>query len=350
VKYLWLAAAVMAAGCGVAGVKPSAPASCGGAVAPSRLGAIHFLSPAVGVGLTTPTRRCSAMLAVSRDGGRHWATEGSGLPGAGRPEQLVATSTSRAWAVVGAGRLISTADGGANWTPDTPPSRAIALARSGRTLWMIECLGGSDSSCWSVLLRKSLPNGALTISSPKLAPKPTPELAFAGGRRVAISEGGNLVIISGRGRRFVTLSDPLWMGRPCQAGAFAAAGPSWWLLCLGGAAAGSSEKALLDTTDGGRIWTTASQVTSLTASPSPGAITLEEPQAMAAAAPDRLWLAAENNLYQSADGGATWIRVPGPDLQGSPAAFDVLSATHAWLLAPGHGLWRTTDGRHWSAL
>jgi len=126
-------------------------------------------------------------------------TEGSGLSGAGRPEQLAAASTRRAWAVVGDGR-----------------------------------------------------------------------------------------------------SDPSWMGRPCRAAAFAAAGRSWWLLCLGSAAAGSSEKALLDTTDGGRIWTTASQVMSLTAPPRPGAIPLQEP--------------------------------------------------HAWLLAPGQGLWRTTDGRHWRAL
>jgi hypothetical protein len=30
--------------------------------------------------------------------------------------------------------------------------------------------------------------------------------------------------------------------------------------------------------------------------------------------------------------------------------FDVLSPTHAWLLAAGQGLWRTTDGRHWQEL
>ena len=42
--------------------------------------------------------------------------------------------------------------------------------------------------------------------------------------------------------------------------------------------------------------------------------------------------------------------MPGPDPQGYPASFDVLSPTHAWLLAAGQGLWRTTDGRHWKAL
>ena len=51
----------------------------------------------------------------------------------------------------------------------------------------------------------------------------------------------------------------------------AAARKNWWLLCLGGAAAGASEKALLHTTDRGRTWTVISQVTSLTTPPPPGA-------------------------------------------------------------------------------
>ena len=42
--------------------------------------------------------------------------------------------------------------------------------------------------------------------------------------------------------------------------------------------------------------------------------------------------------------------MPGPNPQGEPASFDVLSPTHAWLLAAGQGLWLTTDGRHWHAL
>jgi photosystem II stability/assembly factor-like uncharacterized protein len=350
VRYSWLAAAAVAAGCGVAAAQRAAPPACGGARAPSQLGAIHFLSPELGVGLTTPRPRCAAMLAISRDSGRHWTAEGSGLPGAGGIEQLVATSTSRAWAAVGADRLMSTTDGGATWTPDTPRGSVMALALAGRTLWTLDCVSGPDYSCVSVLLRRDLPNGAWTISSPKLAPNPSPELAPAGGSGVVISAAGSLVIVSGRGQRSTTLSDPWWMGRLCQAAAFAAVGRSWWLLCLGAAAAGSSEKALLGTTDGGRIWTAVSQVTSLTAPPRPGEITLEEPAALAAGPPRRLWLAALNNLFESEDGGARWIRVPGPDPQGSPVRFDVLSSTHAWLLTPGQGLWRTTDGRHWGAL
>ena len=43
-----------------------------------------------------------------------------------------------------------------------------ALALSGRTLWMLTCLGETSFSCISVLMRKTLPDGAWTITRPKL--------------------------------------------------------------------------------------------------------------------------------------------------------------------------------------
>jgi hypothetical protein len=109
-----------------------------------------------------------AALAVTRDGGRDWVTEGSPVPGEGMIERFVATSTSDAWAAVGAGRLLATTDGGATWTPEPPRGRVLALALSGRTLWMLTCLGETSFSCISVLMRKTLPDGAWTITGPKL--------------------------------------------------------------------------------------------------------------------------------------------------------------------------------------
>ena len=360
-RYVWLAA-VLATGCGAAvtpaapreAVAPAAPRGCGGPVAPSGLGAIHFLSDQVGVGLTLPARRCGPMLAVTRDGGLRWATEGSPLPGTGLVEQLVATSTADAWAAVGDGRLMATTDGGATWTAQTPRGRVAGLAVSRRALWELDCLSPPSSTCIGVLLRKALPDGAPTISSPKII-SPDPQLVRDGGTMLisaprAGAPGGNLVAFTHGGRRFSERIDPRWMRQPCQPAALTARGRTWWLLCLGGAAAGSSEKALLRTTDGGKKWQVVAQVTSLTTPPPPGSITLEEPDAIAAGSPKRLWFAALNNLYESGDGGARWSPVPGPNPQGSPASFDVLSPTHGWLLAAGQGLWRTTDGRDWTAL
>ena len=214
---------------------------------------------------------------------------------------------------------------------------------------MLECFGSPDT-CFSVLLRKALPDGVWTLSSPKLAHGISAQFAPAGNRTIVVSAGNQIVTVRDGGRRYTELPDPTWMGQPCFPAGLAAAGNSWWLICLGGAAAGSSTKALLHTTDGGRTWTIASQVTSLTAPPQPGAITREEPDALVAASPTRLWLAALNNLFVSNDGGARWSWVRGPNPQGYPVSFDVLSPTHAWLLGTGQGLWRTTDGRHWHAL
>jgi photosystem II stability/assembly factor-like uncharacterized protein len=342
-------------------IRPAtAPPVCGGAVSPNRLGAIHFLTRDVGLGLTLrASPNCGPMLAVTQDGGRHWLTEGAALAGNPGVGQLTATSTDDVWAVAGNGRLMSTTDAGATWTAETPRGatwtaetprgRVLALARSARALWILDCLGGSDATCVSVLVRKALPDGVWTIASPKLGPNPPLRFVLAG-RRAVIGESGALVVVSDRGQRFAERPDPTWMRQPCLPAGLAAAGKGWWLLCLGGAGAGSSEKALLHTTDGGRTWTIASQVTSLSAPPQPGAITREEPDALVAATPTRLWLAALNNLFVSDDAGARWSRIPGPNPQGYPAAFDVLSPTHAWLLAAGQGLWRTTDGRHWIAL
>jgi photosystem II stability/assembly factor-like uncharacterized protein len=349
VRWVFLAA-VLAAGCGVAASPAATPPVCTGAVSPNRLGAIHFLTRNVGLGLTLPAPHCGPMLAISRDGGRDWVTEGTPLAGESRVEHLIASSAQDAWAAVGNGRLMSTTDAGAMWAAETPRGQTVALALAGRTLWMLECFGPADT-CSSVLLRKPLPGGVWTLSSPKLAHGISAAVALAGARTLLVSAEDQIVIIRGGGRRITEIPDPTWMGQSCNTpAALAAARGSWWLLCLGGAAAGSSDKALLRTTDGGRRWTIASQVTSLTAPPQPGAITREEPDALVAASPKRLWLAALNNLFVSKDGGERWSSVQGPNPQGYPASFDVLSSTHAWLLAAGQGLWRTTDGRHWHAL
>jgi photosystem II stability/assembly factor-like uncharacterized protein len=319
VRWVWLAG-FLAAGCGVATSPGATLPACSSAVSPNRLGAIHFLTRNLGLGLTLrASPNCGPMLAITHDGGRHWLTEGAALAGNAGVEQLTATSTNDAWAVVGNGRLMSTTDAGATWTAETPRGSVLALALSERAL-------------------------------PQLIGLPYPQLFAREDRTTVIGDRGRLLILRHGGRSLTKRPEPTWMGRPCQPAGLAADGRNWWLICLGGAAAGSSTKALFRTTDGGRRWTVVSQVTSLTAPPRPGAITLQEPNAIAAGSRARLWLAAQNNLYESGDGGARWSRVPGPDPQGAPAAFDVLSPTDVWLLAAGQRLWRTTDGRHWKAL
>ena len=55
-----------------------------------------------------------------------------------------------------------------------------------------------------------------------------------------------------------------------------------------------------------------------------------------------------NDLAESNDGGHHWTSVSGVvNTDGYATVLDVLSTSHAWLLAPGAGLWRTTNGPHW---
>jgi hypothetical protein len=126
------------------------------------------------------------------------------------------------------------------------------------------------------------------------------------------------------------------------------AGPrTWWLICNGGGAGGSSPKALMATADAGRSWHTIAALTSILVSPQPGSLPSQEVAAIAAGSPSRLWVATANELAQSSDGGATWTFIPRVNPQGGPPQFDVLSPRQAWLLAAGTGLWATSNGTTW---
>jgi hypothetical protein len=163
---------------------------------------------------------------------------------------------------------------------------------------------------------------------------------------------GTLVSTANAGQTWSLEATPSGPGDLCTSDiGLATAGPiDWWLLCNGQAAAGSSTKALMHTLDAGQLWTTVSSVTSLLAPFQPGSVTTGGVTAIAAGSPSQLWLAWVNGLDESTDGGATWTTVSGVNLEGAYGSFDVWSASRAWLLAPGEGLWATTDGTTWRAL
>jgi hypothetical protein len=171
-------------------------------------------------------------------------------------------------------------------------------------------------------------------------------LALPAARRNANAE---LLTSEDAGLRWTIRPVPTWDQNTCGllgALALTAQGPrTFWLLCLGGAAAGSSAKGLLRSTNGGVTWNTISAATSPIKRPAPGAIPLEEPIALAAGSQKRLWLSLTNGLAESTDGGRRWVNVPRALDPGG--VIDTFDSEHAWLLAPGAGLWRTTDGLNW---
>lgn len=354
--------------------------SPGEKIAGWRLGAVHFVSPRVGIGITAAGLPCyvpvrsggtqvtweqgPVWLTVSRDGGRDWIVTGRPLPVAPARagpagEQIAASSVADVWAVSATGQVFASSNGGAGWTLQPLPGPVVQLTLRSRSLWALACPPITGELCRPVLERSEPPRGAWTrIGLPQLRAGPNPQLAIASNRvlvlevsRYAVRPAELLVSVDA-GRQWTQRPAPAWDGNGCTwvAALTAASARDWWLLCLGGAAAGSSTKGLVRTTDGGRTWATVSAVRSLTQIPSPGSISAGEPNALTAGSPTRLWLALENGFSESADGGATWSDVPGINPEGLPAFFDVRSPVSAWLIVPGGGLWRTTDGSHWQAL
>jgi hypothetical protein len=122
-----------------------------------------------------------------------------------------------------------------------------------------------------------------------------------------------------------------------------------WQLCIGGAAAGSSEKYLYRTDAGGADWTLVSMTTLGNPPPEPGVGEL--PNGNAAEAlffSDELngWLGLSSpgaNLFRSGDGGITWTEVPGLPSGLPVTAIDFTDANNGAATTPD-GDWTTSDG------
>ena len=313
-------------------------------------------------------------LALTHDGGGTWRAEGVALAeesSKAQPisEQVVARSTTSVYALTGDGEVLGTSNARVTWTRQPVPRPAFQLAMSGGTVWSLACPTTPNHAtapaliglrfCRPTLERASARGGPWTqVSIPPLTHVLDAQLTVVSDSMLVLgidhagSSSGELLFTLDGGRRRSRELDPTWDRYPCPGtGGFTAAAPrTWWILCLGAAAAGSSTKGLLRTTDNGRTWTTVSQVTSLLTPEPPNSTSISraEPDALAAGSSTRLWLAYQNSMGESADAGARWTNVPDINPQGVAASFDLLSSTHAWLTVPGEGMWRTTDGSHWT--
>lgn len=345
------------------------------------LGAARFSSSSTGVGLTTSAIICDhrlptggievgqhsqvTQLATTSDGGRSWQLTGSPVPatatgGGLYPEQLVATSASDLWAVVGKGRLVAISDGGARWSLQPLPGTVSWVEVSGGSVWALTCvsLRPYEFVCHPQLWRtRTTGSGWSRVRLPRQTAADPQSIGLA-----VLPSSLIVGVISNRGRtgsfQLLRSDDngrrwqarPVsWHGQPCDSGSLVSAPPvTAWLLCNTGAVggSGSSDKILLRTTDGGQTWRTVSSVT-LTGASRPGQLQRAEPVALAAGSPNRLWLSGDNDLTVSSNSGRRWGQVRGVNPQGSPTTFDVLDASHAWLLGLDSGLWRTTNGVRW---
>jgi hypothetical protein len=353
------------------------PASlpAGAAVQAWRLGAVRFVSPDKGLALTAPGIECDVplgdgrgtevyvqaqpvRLAATSDAGRHWVTSGTELPGAPQStalEQVAAVDGARAWVVTGTGKLLVTGNAGATWAAQPLPAPVVAAASAGGWLWALSCPPVTGSWCRPDVERMKLPAGTWTVTRPgSPASLLEPQLdVLSATAAVVVLRGTHPALASTTdgGARWTVRAAPAGPENMCDGDGdsrlLTTAGPrDWWLLCTGGAAAGSSTKALMRSADAGQTWTVAASVTSLSAPARPGSLARQDAVAIAAGSPEVLWLATPNTVTESTDGGVTWSQsLFNP--QGTFGQFDVQSSTHAWLLAPNAGLWHTTDGTTW---
>jgi len=371
------AASTAPAGSAGAAARCRKPASlpAGAAVQAWRLGAVRFVSPDTGLALTAPRIDCDVplgdgrgtevyvqaqpvRLATTSDAGRHWVTSGTELPATAISVTgaVAAVDGARTWVVSGTGKLLETGNAGATWAAQPLPAPVVAAASAGGWLWALSCPPVTGNWCRPDVERMKLPAGTWTVT------RPGSPMSLLEPQLDVLSATAAVVVLQGTRPALASTTDggARWTVRAAPAGPenmchgdgdsrlFTAAGlRNWWLLCTGGAAAaGSSTKALMRSADAGQTWTVAASVTSLSAPARPGSLARQDAVAIAAGAPEVLWIATPNTVTESTDGGVTWSQSL-VDPQGTFGQFDVQSSTHAWLLAPNAGLWHTTDGTTW---
>jgi hypothetical protein len=208
------------------------------------MGAMHFLSSSVGVGVTAAEFPCyvqvrsggvevarqsqKVRLAISRNGGRHWLIVGGTLPvtpaatGAGG-EQVVATSVRDVWALSSNGHVLVTSNGGGAWIVAPLPRPVVQLAVADRAVWALACPHTVRHLCRPVLDRTGSPGGPWTqLAIPQLASAPDPQIAITPNVIVVSQVGlfsgagpGQLVDSIDGGQQWTQRPDPIWDGNQC---------------------------------------------------------------------------------------------------------------------------------------
>ena len=139
-------------------------------------------------------------------------------------------------------------------------------------------------------------------------------------------------------------------GRPLTPGpSFALDANTKWQLCVGGVAAGSGEKYLFHTTNGGAVWTLISRTTLGNPAPEAGVGDLPNGNGVVQILfldATHGWMGLNSpgvNLFRSQDGGVMWAEVEVIPPAVPVTSINFTDAMHGTVVTP-KGPWTTSDG------
>jgi photosystem II stability/assembly factor-like uncharacterized protein len=337
------------------------PACAGNMIPASTLSAITFFDATSGLGVWSRSTHCGPRLASTRDGGETWKVVGGALPapvsGLSETPTMVFPTARVGW-VDGGGVLLMTRDGGTSWSVVRLGGWVATISGYGSSVWaFVATCNSAASTCRYRLEATTL--GSESWREVGLLP------ASMGNHGIVVARLTAWRAVVDNGQQgptpaFVTTDGGKhWSAvNTCGSiqfspGALVATSPRHVLvLCLGGAAAGSALKALFRSNDGGKTWEAVAIDRGLNLPLAQNPIPTDEGDVLEVPSVNRLWMATENYLSGSLDGGKTWFPVRGLDFDGGGtfASFSFVSSRNGWLLVPYSGLWRTTDGKSWRAV
>lgn len=337
------------------------PGSCEGRLVSSAgLSAMTFLADSVGLGaLPAADGSCGRRLVTTFDGGRTWRITGTPLPLAVDDLGYVPTGPTMifptrdiGW-VYADGALVETRDGGSSWSVVRFCAPVEGVDRFGPSLWAVVApckgaLGHYDIESATTTSRWHVVGSLVSASEPESSALVARLDAKDALVDLNFPSVGGLALTRDGARSWVSVD-------PCRAWAYwpialdVESARVVWLMCEGPQITVAEHYSLLRSSDGGAHWYPVGMSVSLVRPFStllPGDFFV----ALAGVTSRELWLATRSFVFESRDGGKRWD-VVSPKLGGvASAPFVFVDPSHGWLLAPGVGLWQTTNGRSWHLL